>query len=74
MSEPIANSNTPSAVCPHCGYTDLDIGEFFVTHDTWNKVECGRCTQPFCCIQHLTVTYSTEPIQATSAPLKLAEP
>lgn len=61
-------SHQPSAVCPYCGYVDRDIGEFFVTHDAWEEVECGRCTQPFRCIQHLTVTYSTEPIPPANVP------
>lgn len=49
---------TSHAICPHCGYEDIDCFEW---SDDDNR-ECGICDLPFKSVREVEITYSTEKI------------
>jgi len=52
---------TVFAVCPHCGWEDLDCGEWDGGLDIANEPQtCSKCGGKFSYSRHIVVTYSTE--------------
>jgi hypothetical protein len=50
---------TDNAVCPHCGYEDIDCFEWSANED---EQECRRCSLKFKYSREIVVTYTTEKI------------
>ncbi len=47
--------------CPHCGYEEQDSWEFGEDSGTWN---CESCGEEFLVERHISVTYSSKPINS----------
>ena len=55
---------TSDIVCPHCGYVDQDSWEVGRGEEgDIGEQDCGRCEKPFSAQRHISVSYSTEPLE-----------
>lgn len=62
----IDHNFTREVVCPHCGYEHTDSWERHMDDGDQEDDTCERCGKDFTVDCTVTVTYSTEPKEATT--------
>ena len=57
---------TDFAICPYCGYEDYDIWELGLSDGETTQTCCVNCGKIFAVTAHVTVQYSTFPVNEVS--------
>lgn len=63
------HTNTPEITCPSCHALQPVHWLFWSLSDDGEKT-CSECGQRFVWLRHVSVTYSTEPVEARGATKK----
>ena len=64
------HEHTAFAVCPYCGYVEIDSWELNLGPglEGDGEMSCASCGEEFCVSRHCIVTYSTKAVSNEEKP------